>query len=445
MLKNKIRHISFFILILLCSCLKEEMLVAKADFVIEETITPNGKIAKFINLSTGGEAFEWTFENGSPATSNDFNPGEVSFMQSGTHTIQLKVSNKDGSVSTIEKQIVIETSPTTDFNYEILINNYAPAEIQLTNLSQNIASYNWSFTSGVPANSTDAQPANVIFSTPGQHTITLNTVGTNNEVGQKTITFDVLPELNADFDYTVLPIDNDYNAPVKVFIQNNTISATSYSWEVIGANPSNTTAENPSFVFNSQGNYQIKLTATNGKQTQTVIKNIQVLAYTNLSIQNDVKFGINTAQNTLGCYYSTVEKTMYKSNQIDSNNGPLIDIVFFGLGSTFSSNVFVSPTNTNAFGLATIPNATATTYTNKQENCSCTVVTENQFNAMTSDAFLQTLSITNETTFFNNGVLPRIIPFATADGRKGLLKVKSFVNDGANSYVLVDIKVQKSL
>ena len=64
---------------------------------------------------------------------------------------------------------------------------------------------------------------------------------------------------------------------------------------------------------------------------------------------------------------------------------------------------------------------------------------------MTSDAFLQTLSITNETTSFNNGVLPRIIPFATADGRKGLLKVKSFVNDGANSYVLVDIKVQKSL
>ncbi|HEX8575100.1 MAG TPA: PKD domain-containing protein [Flavobacterium sp.] len=429
----------------LYSCLTEEVLVANADFLIEEIITSSGKTATFTNLSTNGEVFEWTFENGTPATSNQFNPGQVSFTVAGTHTIKLKVANKDGSVSEIEKQITVIANPSTDFNYQILINNYAPVEVQLTNLSQNVTGYNWQFSNGVPESSTVAQPANVLFNIPGPQTITLNTVNATGQTGQKTVTFEVLPELNVDFEYTVLPIDDSYNAPVKVFINNTTISATSYSWEVIGANPSTSTEANPIFIFNSEGNYQIKLTATNGKQTETVIRNISVLAYTNLSIHNNVKLGINSAQNTLGSYYSTVQKRVYKSSEITPQNGNLIDVVYFGLGSTFSSNVFVSPTNTTTFGLADIPNAAITRYTNKQESCSCscTAVTENNFDDVTNDSFLQSFTITNENTSFNSGVLPRIVPFVTANGRKGLIKIKAFVNDGANSYVLVDIKVQK--
>ena len=44
---------------------------------------------------------------------------------------------------------------------------------------------------------------------------------------------------------------------------------------------------------------------------------------------------------------------------------------------------------------------------------------------------------------FNNSVLPRIIPFKTQDNRKGLIKIKEFVADGLNSYIIIDIKVQK--
>jgi hypothetical protein len=170
-----------------------------------------------------------------------------------------------------------------------------------------------------------------------------------------------------------------------------------------------------------------------------------VLPYTNLSTQTNVKLGINSAQNTIGSYYSTTQKTVYKSSEINTQNGSGIDIVYFGLGNTFSSNVFVSPTEASAFGLANIPNATVTQYTNKQENCGCTIVTETEFDNLTNDTFLQGLSINAQNIAFNNTVLPRIIPFVTANGRKGVLKIKSYVNDGANSYVLVDIKVQKSL
>lgn len=445
MLKNYPNYLLFLILFAFLSCLKEEILIANADFLFEETITSSGKIVTFTNLSTNGEQYEWTFENGTPATSTEFNPGTVSFTVAGTQTIKLKVANKDGSVSEIEKQIEVTSNPTTDFSYQIVINNYAPVEVQVTNLSQNIANYDWQFSNGIPSSSTQAQPANIVFNTVGTQTITLNTLSASGTTGQKTLTFEVLPELNTDFDYSVLPIDENYNAPVKVFIENTTISATSYSWEVVGATPSTSTQQNPSFIFNAAGNYQIKLTATNGKQTQTLLKNITVLPYTNLSTQTNVKLGINTAQNTLGSCYSTTQKTVYKSSEINAQNGSAIDIVYFGLGNTFTSNVFVSPTEATAFGLANIPNATVTQYTNKQENCSCTIVTETDFDNLTEDTFLQGLAINAQNSAFNNTVLPRIIPFVTANGRKGVLKIKSFVADGSNSYVLVDIKVQKSL
>ncbi len=445
MVKNYYKYLIGLLLFCLFGCLTEEILVANADFTIEETTTSSGKIATFTNLSTNGEIFEWTFENGTPATSNDFNPGQVRFTSAGKHTIKLKVANKDGSVSEIEKQITVTSNAVTDFNYQILVNNYAPVAVQLTNLSQGISSYDWQFSNGVPLSSTAEQPANILFNTAGIQTITLNTINTNGQAGQKTVSFEVLPELNPSFEYTVLPIDDDFNAPVKVFINNTTVSATSYAWEVIGGNPSASAQENPIFIFNAAGNYQIKLTATNGKQTKTLIKNVSIQSYTNLSIQNNVKLGINSAQNTLGSYYSTLQKRVYKSSEITSQNGSAIDIVYFGLGSTFSSNLFVSPTSTTTFGLANIPNATPTQYTNKQESCGCPVITENEFDALTNDAFLQSLNITNETTSFNTNVLPRIVPFVTANGRKGLIKIKAFVNDGSDSYVLVDIKVQKSL
>jgi len=46
---------------------------------------------------------------------------------------------------------------------------------------------------------------------------------------------------------------------------------------------------------------------------------------------------------------------------------------------------------------------------------------------------------------FDNSVVPRIVLFQTRDGRKGAIKIKQFVQNGAASYIVADIKVQKNL
>jgi hypothetical protein len=65
---------------------------------------------------------------------------------------------------------------------------------------------------------------------------------------------------------------------------------------------------------------------------------------------------------------------------------------------------------------------------------------------MMNDTPLQPIDIKSndsKISFFNSTVVPRVVLFETGDGRKGAIKVKSFVADGSQSYILLDIKVQK--
>ena len=428
------------------SCFKEEILEAKADFSFEPIGTNSNSPAFFVfnNKSTGGETYEWTFEGAQPLTATSFNPGQVKYSLAGTFNVKLKVSNKDGSVSEITKTITVGQGLLANFTHQILINDYAPVEVALTNLSQGATSYVWTFTGGNPTSSNTQNPANVIYATPGSYSINLSTTNAANQTSQKTVTFTVKPTLTASFSITVPPINADFEVPLTVNTNNTTISATSYSWVAVGATVPSSTAINPSFVYTAPGNYTLQLTATNTKSTQTVTQNITVLPNTNLSVQNNIKLGINTAENTIGCFYSTTQKRVYKANEVDGSNGQLIDLVFFGLNATFSSNRFIAASDALNYTFSALPNATTTNFVNKQETCSCGLnITDAQFNAMTNDLLLQNTTITNQTVSFSDMLIPGIVPFKTQDGRKGLIKVKSFTNDGLNSFIMVDIKVQK--
>lgn len=430
-------------LLSLAGCLHEQMLEAHADFTYEVVDQDFSApvLVNITNMSTGGETFEWTFEGGQPATSTKFNPGQIGYASGGTYTVKLKISNKDGSVSEMEKKLSFEGSLTADFSHEILINDYAPVTVKLTNLSVDATQFNWQFGGGMPASANQQHSPNVVFETAGEHTISLQTKNAMGDTAQKTVTIIVKPTLAPNFSTAVNQEDEDFQVPVTLKTTNATISATSYVWEAAGASPASSTAENPSFVYSTAGSYELKLTATNGKQTQTITKTITVFADTNLSIQNDVKLGINTAHTSIGCFYSTKEKKVYKKSEVSASS--VIDLVFFGLNSGFGTNRFVSPTEAKNFTFDAIPNAQKTDFINKQESCGCSTISSNQFAAMTDDSLLKNLAISNQSVNFTDSVLPRVILFQTQDGRKGAIKIKSFVPDGLNSYIVVDIKVQK--
>src|SRR5690606_9105490 len=286
------------------------------------------------------------FEGGQPAASNKKNPGEIRYYSPGVYTIKLHASNSDGSEGTEEFTIKIDEEVLAGFDFEIIESNYPPVEVVLTNLTEGATAFKWTFENGVPGSSNEQNPGNVIFSVPGEHLITLEVNnGLETHTVEKQVT--VLDNLSVDFDWEVAFEDDDYQVPVKLVMVNNTVSATSYEWSFNDAVPVSSSGLTPEITINNVGKHTITLTATNGKEVQSLSKEIEVFENTNIRIFEDVKLGINTAHhnNTVGSFFSTQTRQVYTSEQVNEETGALIDLVFFGLSNNFNLNMFVSPNN----------------------------------------------------------------------------------------------------
>ncbi len=436
-----------FVFLIFSACQKEQATEINID-ISYTTTDSNFSIpakVKFINNTTGATKYEWTFEGGEPSTSTKKDPGVIMFNTKGVHKVTVIASDRDNK-KVKEWMITVDSAIKVNFDTAIVLNNYSPVTVHLTNKTIGGSSFNWTFEGGAPASFTLQNPPDITFTTVGDHKITLTV---NSAVGKftatKTVT--VLPALQADFNITPSFEDEDYEAPLTATLQNTTVSATKYTWSCIGANISNVNAQNPTIYFATEGSYNVILEANNGKETKTVTKSITVKPNTNLRTHTDIKLGINPARSTIGSFYSTKLRRIFKQGDNIDTAGKWIDIVYFGLNKNFTYNKFISPDSASGYNFTAIPLVSSTKFINSQELCGCGVsFTTKDFDNMTNDIPLRSLTI-NPTTSgwkqFTNATIPRIVLFQTKDGHKGAIKIKQFVADENNSYVIVDIKIQK--
>lgn len=432
------------------SCTQEQAIPVITDFSISITnddfsvpVTVN-----IINKTTGADAYSWSFVGANRENSTSRNPGSLIYDTFGDYTILLEASNKDGSTDSKEMTITLDTAVEVDFTTEIQTNNFAPAAVLITNNTKGAISYNWTFEGGTPETAVEEQPGTVIFNTPGEHTIKL-VVGNGKETHELEKTITVAEGLLADFEYEVAFQDDDLQIPVTLTVINKSTGVLSYNWNFTNATPLSSTEENPTVTFTSIGTQSLELTVSNGKESKTLTKTIDLEANTNLRTLTNVKFGINTAHNsnTVGAFFAAETRETYPKDSLDNVDPSIIDLVFFGLDQDFTFNKFVSPDNLNTTTFSPILNAQKTLILNSQEQCGCTTsLSVSEFDAMTNDTILNALNI-EETNggsqHFTNATAPRIVLFKTADGRKGAIKIKEYINDGQNSYILTNIKIQK--
>lgn len=438
------------VFIIITSCYQETSIIVEGDFT---TTYVNAKesvpvIIKIDSKITGADTYQWTFEGGSPSTSNLKNPGEILYDKQGTYTIKLRASNADGENKEISKTVVIRDGINIDFTSEIIKSNYSPVEVILTNNTAGEGlTYTWDFQDGMPANFTGKTPPSVVFSTPRDHTITL-IVSNGLETQKVTKTIAVAPLLVSLFAYEPKFENDDYESPVTINFINKSVSATKYKWTFAGGNPATSTEENPTVVFISVGTHEVTLEASNDKTSQIFKSTITVQPDSNLRILTNIKLGINTAHNNnnIGAMYSTTTRQVYKANEINDQNSSLIDIVFQGLNGNLTYNKFISPDQVNNYGFISLKNAQSTIFVNSQNLCNCGLnFTEAQFDSMVNDDPIKSLNISYSTAGEQQFgfIYPRIILFKTQDGRKGAIKIKDMVKNGTSSYILCDIKVQK--
>lgn len=432
--------------VLFNSCYEESRLLVNSSFeakILEDKYTAPVKI-QLANNCTGADFYQWTFEGGSPASSTQKVPENVTYEKAGTYTIRLEAWN-DHEKDSKEFTFTVDSAVTVDFDLAVIVNPFAPAQVKITNKTQGASEYQWTFEGGQPTSSTDQHPANVFFETPGEHNIHLVVKnGRESFTLSKKIVLEaplsVAFEIEPSFD------DFDYEAPFTAKLLNKTISGLTYEWTCSGNGSfTNKTAKDTELTIQNAGTYTITLKADNGNQTKTISKQIVIKANSNLYTIKDVKFGVKSAVSTLGSFYSLKQRKVIPQNEVSILNGKDINLVFFGLNENFSKCYFISPQLVSGAGFYPIPDARQTYFVNVLEATGLRF-SSTDFEAMLTDLPLRSLDIKSASsvdTWFIANPVPRIILFETADGRKGALKIKAFVSELGQSYILTDIKYQK--
>ncbi|MEO1259168.1 MAG: PKD domain-containing protein [Bacteroidota bacterium] len=208
--------------------------------------------------SANATSYEWEFPGGTPSSSTEENP-TVTYPTPGTYNVTLTVSNSAGS-NTVEEIsfVVVNTVPAPSFN--VSTNVFTAT---FTNTTANATSYEWDFGDG-----TSSTEENPVHEYPGDGTYTA-TLTAFNDCGSSTETVNVvitsLPQ--AGFSATETTGCSSFTVQ---FMDESSSNTTSWEWEFPGGNPSSSTEQNPTVVYDNVGTYTVTLTATNSLGESTV-------------------------------------------------------------------------------------------------------------------------------------------------------------------------------
>lgn len=195
----------------LATCYYPTQTTNTCDPMIAAFTTPNiniceGDCITFNNTSSGASivSYDWTFPGGTPANFSGQMPPQVCFANQGTYDIELTTTDCAGLTETTVVQITVSDCsgpPTADFDVPAQI--CAGECLNFTDLSSaNTTQWNWTFNGGVTPNSTDQNPQNICFDTPGIHTIELEASNPNGaDVHQETIEVLTSPDAGPDHSY----------------------------------------------------------------------------------------------------------------------------------------------------------------------------------------------------------------------------------------------------
>lgn len=139
----------------------------------------------FDGLEGNNTSFTWNFgPNASPSTSNDKNPTNVAFSDTGTFNVSLTVTDNNCS-DTYTGQVRIIDLPKVNFGYQQA--GCVPFTANFTNLSEAYGpmTYFWEFGDG--GTSTAANPS-YVYTTPGLYSVRLSVTTSEGCIG----TYDTL-------------------------------------------------------------------------------------------------------------------------------------------------------------------------------------------------------------------------------------------------------------
>ncbi len=180
-----------------------------AEFTTPITLILPGTEIEFTDLSKGvPSVYTWTFEGGTPATSNQKNPGYIKYTNAGTFNVKLSVSNTYGESTVIlEDYITVTATPKPYVNF--VVSNTDPCIQEVVSIEDislyepttwewNITPENFTFVNGTSSSSKNPE---IIFKKSGLYSITLTAANSNGSASMNAI--DLINVYGASANYTV--------------------------------------------------------------------------------------------------------------------------------------------------------------------------------------------------------------------------------------------------
>ena len=143
---------------------------------------------------TCGTTSSYTMTNGG-TTKNT----QIVFNNPGTYTLRLAATNNCGTYYSTPLQTVTVTAPpkVTINDISDICQTFPETTVtptaQMTNCGNDTPTYEWKFTGGTPATSTNATPGNITYSSPGTYTIELKVTNECGVSQPATKTFTIKP------------------------------------------------------------------------------------------------------------------------------------------------------------------------------------------------------------------------------------------------------------
>lgn len=222
------------------------------------TFTPS---ATYTNGGTPITNYAWSFPGGAPASSNQANPGAISYNATGNYTVTVSATNICGTTSA-NQSFLIETAPNVQVvpqNPELCLGE----SVQLT--ASGAVSYSWS-----PAGGLNTSIGSNVVASPG-NTSTYQVTGTSAAgcTATASVTVDVnpLPSLSPGGPYVICANEC---IDLTVTPSGGTPPYQNYNWTPTNGLSSSNTATTTACLSSSQ-NYQVSMVDANGCQAQTTV------------------------------------------------------------------------------------------------------------------------------------------------------------------------------
>ncbi|PLW98711.1 MAG: hypothetical protein C0593_04880 [Marinilabiliales bacterium] len=229
-----------------------------ADFSADPQGTNPGGTIQFSDESMGNpENWEWTFEGGTPATSNEQNP-EVTYNNYGTFDVTLTISNTFGSdTETKTDFIIVGDLPEAEFTSDVTVIPVG-GQVDFQNLSTgDPTSQVWKFPGGSPFQSHNSNPPIINYYEEGTFNVELtvtNEYGSDTElkVGYITVLGTPQPDFIVDTAKTLPGGSIQFTDVTQGEID-------TWNWTFEGGNPSTSTQQNPLVSYETPGMYDVTL------------------------------------------------------------------------------------------------------------------------------------------------------------------------------------------